>query len=192
LLFSGNGRNLVNMKRAAFRFGNADLPRLGRHLCGLRRACGHTRAGRAALSGLAESAVEVGRSSRSLPTNFAFFATLGVSIDQIVQAAAAPQGPVAITRAGKPEIDLSLDIVEPALGASARSLPQGQRRNTQPEAVKLGGAVLATTVRGDPLRVEAADTCYPRDAAVGFVAGPGAEPAQLLWVADPRSRMERE
>lgn len=187
------------MKHAVPRFGKADLPRLGRHMRDLRRACGHTQAEVAALAGLAEStvgAVEAGRSNPSLPTIVALSAALGVSIDQIVAAATAPQGRVSITRAGKPDSDLSLCLDDPALLASTLAVPQGMRRSLQPGAaimlMVLDGVVLATTTTGERLRLEAGDTCHAKEGAISSVAGLGTEAAHLLCVADPRRRRQGE
>lgn len=197
LLFSDIGANLLNMKQAAPRFGKANLPRLGRHLRDLRLACGQTQAEVATLTVLAQStvgAVEAGRSNPSLPTIVALSAALGVSIDQIVAAAAAPQGRVAITRAGA-QGDLSLGLNDPALRASTFAVPQGQRLSPQPKAaimlMVLDGVVLATTSTGDRLRLEAGDKCHARDGAISAVVGHSAE-AHLLCVADPRRTRQGE
>ena len=197
LLFSDIGGNLLNMKPATPRFGKADLPRLGRHLRDLRLASGQTQAEVATLAGLAQStvgAVEAGRSNPSLPTVVALSTALGISIDQIVAAAAAPQGRVAISRAGA-QGDLSLGLNDPALLARALSLPQGQRHRPQPKAaimlMVLDGVVLATTSTGDRLRLEAGDNCHARDGAISAVVGLSAE-AHLLCVADPRRTRQGE
>lgn len=184
------------MKRAASCFGKADMPRSDRPLRDLPRAFGHSQALTAALAGLAENtvgAVDPGRSNPRLPT---IIASLGVIVYQIVAALAALQGRVAITRAGKPQGDLSLGPAEPALQASALSVLQGQWHSPQSGAATMlvvrDGVVMVTTASKERLRLGAGDTCYAGDGAISFAAGPGVELARLACVAYPRRRLERE
>ncbi len=187
---------------AASRFGKSDLPRLGHHIRELRLATGRTQADIARLAGLAEStvgAVEAGRSNPSLPTIVALARALGVSIDQIVAAATAPRGRVAITRSSDSDADLSAGLTDPALRARTFVLPQGQRRpvpDTSPDAavmvMVLDGVVLATTATGERLRLEAGDAAHARDGTLQALTGLGAGPAHLLCVTDPRRSLQQE
>lgn len=191
------------MKHVATRFGKSDLPRLGRHIRDLRLASGRSQADIAGLAGLAEStvgAVEAGRSNPSLPTIVALAAALGVSIDQIVTAATAPRGRVAITRASASGGDLSAGLANPALRARAVVLPQGQRHTPVPDpstdaavmVLVLDGVVLATTASGERLRLEAGDTVHARDGMLYALSGLGSDPAHLLCVTDPRRSLQQE
>lgn len=201
--FSETSASLQRMKPAAPRFGKSDLPRLGRNIRDLRVASGRTQAEVARLAGLAAGtvgAIEAGRSNPSLPTIVALASALGASIDQIVAAATAPRGRIAITRASATADDLSAGLADPSLRARMIRLPQGQRHrpvaDRSPDAavmvLVLEGVVLATTTSNERLRLEAGDTAHARDGTLDALSGLGTDPAQVLCVTDSRRRLQPE